>query len=331
MASHNESFPLQENLNRETWPSVPSLPLLTGSTIMSVGPKFYVHSPTTILKIAGRDDGEGIMTALAHSILGPCVPRVVTIVTIPSITRRGLVLTRKPGTPLSELWPSLSTSQRENVKEKLCRLLVCMRAHHFTYYGRPGRQPYIIFDIFGTKKHAYCASRSDWDESRVRALQVSCSSDVKRVEALERVQRRVSGSNGWDRPVLTHGDLSDRNILVHPHTLNITGFLDWEAANIMPAYYEYVEARLSGGHDPEWRMELLDVLRSVLRRECGTNIQGKLKLDKFNEGQETYERNLAAWNAVTDVERIAQEYNDDCSWTFETGLPDASQNANSAL
>ena len=155
-------------------------------------------------------------------------------------------------------------------------------------------------------------------------MQVSCSSDAKRVEALERVQRKVSGSSGWDHPVLTHRDLFDGNIVVHPRIFDITGFLDWEMANIMPAYDEYIEAWLSGGPDPEWRVELSDVLRSVLRHECGADIEGELNSDRFNEEQETYERNLTAWSAMTDVERIAQEYNDDCSWTFESGLQDAS-------
>lgn len=36
----------------------------------------------------------------------------------------------------------------------------------------------------------------------------------------------------------------------------------------MPAYFGYVETRLSGGHQPGWSRELLDVLRSVLRRVC---------------------------------------------------------------
>ena len=85
-----------------------------------------------------------------------------------------------------------------------------------------------------------------------------------------------------------------------------------EMANIMPAYFEYVAARLSGGHQFAWRRELLDVLRSVLRCECDTGRQEDL-------------------DAVVDVERIAQGHDNDCEWTFETGLPDGSQKTDSAL
>ncbi|KAJ5591591.1 uncharacterized protein N7459_001960 [Penicillium hispanicum] len=279
------------------------------------------------------------MTALARSILGSCVPRIVCIVTLPRITpdtsmpnhtQQGLILTHQPGTPLVELWPSLTPTQRQSVKAELCRLLVRMRTHHFSYYGRPTRQPYLLFSEFGVETHTYCASRSEWDDSRVRALQASAPV-AERAVALERVQRGTTGAGDWDRPVLSHGDLSDRNILVDPCTLVVTGFLDWETANIMPAYFEYVAARLSGGHQPEWRRELLDVLRSVLRHECDAWHREDLDPVNIDEGEERYRKTLAAWDALVDVERIAQGYDDDCAWTFETGLPDVSQKNGSAL
>ncbi|PGH05707.1 hypothetical protein AJ79_06723 [Helicocarpus griseus UAMH5409] len=316
MTVHNESSQEPEELPQETWTTFPSLPLWSGSTIPNVGRRFYIHSPSTILKL-GTTEGEGVMTALVRSILGPCVPRVVRVVTLriqpsdPSTPIRpyqGLILTRQPGTPLVELWPSLSPQQREGIKAELFRLLVQMRARPFAYYGRPGQKPYLLFSEFGTETHAYCTSRVEWDNSRVFALHATAA-DKERVVTLEQVQRGTTGPGGWDRPVFTHVDLSERNILVNPDTLAVTGFLDWEMANMTPAYFEYVSARLSGGHQSEWKKELLDVLRAVLRCECG------------GEGEERYKNTLAAWDAMVDVERIAQGYDDDCYWTFETGMP----------
>ncbi|KAJ5800486.1 uncharacterized protein N7518_002554 [Penicillium psychrosexuale] len=337
MTLDGESSQEPEQLPRENWAFLPSLPLFSAPTIPNIGRQFFIHSPSTILKL-GADDGEGKMTALAHSILGLCVPRVICVVTIPIITsnaltpnriQQGLVLTRQPGTPLVELWPSLTPLQRQTIKVELCRLLVHMRTYHFSYYGRPTRQPYILFSEFGTETYVYCASRSEWDDSRVCALQAS-DPDAERAVALERVQRNTTGPGDWDRPVLSHGDLSDRNILVDPCTLAVTGFLDWEMANIMPAYYEYVAARLSGGHQPGWRRELLDVLRSVLRCECDARRQEDLDAVNVEDGEERYRRTLAAWDAVVDVERIAQGYDNNCKWTFETGLSDVSQKTSSA-
>jgi hypothetical protein len=92
-------------------------------------------------------------------------------------------------------------------------------------------------------------------------------------------------------------------------------------SNIMPAYFEYVAARLSGGHQPEWRRELLDVLLSVLRRECDTGCGEDFHPADVDKGEERYRRALAAWEAVVDVERIAQGYDDDCYWTFFYNRP----------
>jgi serine/threonine protein kinase len=44
------------------------------------------------------------------------------------------------------------------------------------------------------------------------------------------------------RTVLTHGDLSPRNILVDPKTDKIVSIIDWEYAGWYPEYWEYVRA-----------------------------------------------------------------------------------------
>ncbi|KAI0708560.1 hypothetical protein C8Q76DRAFT_745063 [Earliella scabrosa] len=334
MEPQDESSQDHEEVPRATWCTLPTFPPLLGPTIPTVGRRFFIHSSTTILKL-GVDQGEDVMTSLAHSILGPCVPGVISVVTLtnassdaskPARVQQGLILTRQPGTPLVELWPELSQSQRETIKSHLCDLLIRMRARQFPYYGRPGHQPYVLVSEFGAETHAYCMSRSEWDDSRIHAL-LAVAPDAARASDLERVQRETKGADNWDRPVLTHGDLSDRNILVDPDTLALTGLLDWEMANVMPAYFEYVAARLSGGHMPEWRRELLDVLRAVLRRESEA-VKGEDQKERnahgggdTGEGEQRYKRTLAACDAVVDVERIAQGYDDDCSWTFETGLP----------
>ena len=39
--------------------------------------------------------------------------------------------------------------------------------------------------------------------------------------------------------------------------------------------------------------------------------------------EEKYRMTLAAWDAMVEVERPAQGYDEDCYWTFETGYPDS--------
>ncbi|KAH7309850.1 hypothetical protein B0I35DRAFT_490501 [Stachybotrys elegans] len=284
----------------ERWDSLPELPLPTGPTILNIGRRLFKHSPTTILKFGIHED-EGIMTVLGHSILGSCVPQVTSMVTVPAESsdispsnhiRHGIVITRQPSIPLVQLWPSLTSEQRESVKAELFHLLVRMRSCRFSYSGRPNRQPYLLFTEFGTETYVYCASRSEWDDSRIRALHAN-NPEPERAVALEKIQRGTNGADGWDRPVLTHGDLSDRNVL-------------------------YIVARLSGGHDPPWRKELLDVLRSVLRYEYNDQHQEDPDAVMFDDESEGCRKTLAAMDAFVDVERIAQGYDDDCYWTFES-------------
>ncbi|EPS95490.1 hypothetical protein FOMPIDRAFT_1019415 [Fomitopsis schrenkii] len=299
---------------RITWPTLPDLPVLTNPFILPIGTRhIYIHSPTTLLKW-GRTEEEGIMTSLAHSILGGVVPKVLGVVSISDQPgRTGLILQRQRGTLLVELWPTLSPEKRMIVKDRLRDLLVRMRKHPLDYYGRPGGRPYTTFTTFDAIDHAFCTTRTEWDESRIQALRKVASDigvDEAQRLALEQVER---GTRFDDRPVLTHGDLSDRNFLADPDTLEITGIIDWEDALVMPAHYEYARARLSGGHKAEWRKELLDVLRDVLRVECAT-AQGA---DGGRESSGTYEKELEAWNNLVDVERAAQGFSDACYWTFE--------------
>ncbi|KAM3533512.1 hypothetical protein MY4038_003195 [Beauveria bassiana] len=157
------------------------------------------------------------MTALAYSILGP-VSR--------ARTRQGLVLTHLPGTPLVLLWPSLTPPQCAAVKAELGRLLARMRSRRFSYYGRLMQHLYILFSAYGIEKFICYASRSEWGDSRVHAMQKNAP-DAEHAVDLERLQRGdLTGADDWDRPVLTHGDLSDSDILVDPDTLAVTGILD---------------------------------------------------------------------------------------------------------
>lgn len=312
------------------WSTLPKMPQLEGPTIPNVGRTFFIHSQTTLLKLKFKSssDGEAEMTRLAHSILPSVVPSLIAIVNINDRPRtRGLLLARRCGAPLAELWPTLSPVEKETVKSNLTRLLVRMRAPNkrLSFYGRPGLQPYITPNELGAPvKHAFCRSRTDWDTSRIGAL-VSAARDLgmdeNRTQQLKRLQCETASNYRLpqvDRPVLVHGDLSDRNILVDPETLEVSGFLDWEMANVAPAYFEYTMARLSGGHDKRWRQVLLGVLREVLKIECEHEVaQYSWQSDIDTDPTKIFAQCLDAWNTLVDVERVAQGYSDECYWTFE--------------
>jgi hypothetical protein len=319
------------------WPSLPDLSPVTWSTLFEgIGRRFFAYPPDMILKL-GTDEGEAAMTDLAYHLLGSVVPRVDAVVSVagPSADE-GILITRQPGQPLVELWPNLDSGQRASIKKNLAALITRMREPRdvLDYYGRPGRQPYITPSEFGPNNiHSFCRTRGEWHASRSCALRSAAPDidlDEDRVCELEHIQQET-GANDPSLvylPVLTHGDLSDRNILVDPTSLEITGLIDWELANVAPAYFEYAAARLCGGHLPEWRKELLDVLRQVLYNECEREIGRQEQMVSAEpmerKCEELFSNTLAAWTALVHVERSAQGYSDDCYWTFDdhTQLPD---------
>lgn len=147
----------------------------------------------------------------------------------------------------------------------------------FDYYGQPGEQPYTTPSEFGDPDvHAFCQTRAEWEDSRILALgavadDIDLSED--RMRELERIQRETAVEGAVaafiNAHVLIHGDLSDRNILLDPSTLETSGVLHWKAANVAPAYFDYADTRLSGGHHKDRRKVLLEILRGTLRVECG--------------------------------------------------------------
>ncbi|CAD0093461.1 unnamed protein product [Aureobasidium mustum] len=299
---------------------------LGGTTILDFGRQFYIYAPSTILKL-GTDEGEAAMTALAHNILGKVVPNVSGLVHIADLQDQGLLLDHQPGIPLVELWSTLSPTEQATVTKSLVDLLVRMRAPRegLDYYGRPNGQPYITLSELGPNDtHSYCHTYQEWSASRVHALHKSMEEseiDEARVQELEHIQQETTAEKKTliDLPVLTHGDLSDRNILVDPSTLQVTGLIDWELANVAPAYFEYAAARLCGGHDPPWRKVLLKVLRQVLRIECDRALHESDPERDFtaSEKENLFTNAMAAWNSLVDVERSAQGFSDACYWTFE--------------
>ena len=54
--------------------------------------------------------------------------------------------------------------------------------------------------------------------------------------------------------VLTHGDLSSTNVLVHGD--DVVGIVDWETAGWWPSYWEYTTASTVAPGDEFWREEI---------------------------------------------------------------------------
>ncbi|KAL4246343.1 hypothetical protein ABKN59_009102 [Abortiporus biennis] len=329
----------------ETWDTPPytnsRLTRLEGQTIPIIGRQFFIVPATAttpestqihtselsdarLLKVGDIElKDEARMTILAHHVFetinasasypSPKIPRVHAFIHLPE-SQNGLLLDYIHGpnvSPLSTLWQDLSSTQHNAIKDQLCDILFKMRRFSFEYIGRPGREPYTLPSIFGPIKHRFCFgldAMKEWNDSRKDAIDKNEALDEGHRNSLRQQQIELARARGTkERFVLTHGDLSDRNILVDSSSdpPRIIALIDWETANVLPTYFEYVAARLSGGHDPYWRKALLEVLEGVLQKEC-------------KETGDEFQKELSRWKGLVDVERHAQGLNDDCAWTFES-------------
>ena len=69
------------------------------------------------------------------------------------------------------------------------------------------------------------------------------------------INQMIAAQNAGSWPiVLTHGDLSSSNILVHGD--DVVGIVDWETAGWWPSYWEYTSASIVAPSDEFWREEI---------------------------------------------------------------------------
>ncbi|KAI0729716.1 hypothetical protein C8Q72DRAFT_827535, partial [Fomitopsis betulina] len=141
-----------------TFPTVQDLPVFPNSSPLGLvgSRRIYKHSPATLLKVgAGNHKEEGIMTALAYSVLGPIVPQVFGVASIADDPQRTglLLLSRQPGKTVVSVWPSLTTEQHTVVKSRLCDALVRMRKYPLRLLWAPRGSPYATYDEFSTTYH----------------------------------------------------------------------------------------------------------------------------------------------------------------------------------
>lgn len=117
------------------------------------------------------------MTSLAQQILGSVVLHPAAMVPIANLPKQqGVLLARRGGMPVVQLWPDLGPAQRIAVKNNVAALLVQMREPEvpFAYYERPGLKPYITpSELRANEEHDFCRSRSEGDTPRIKALKLA--------------------------------------------------------------------------------------------------------------------------------------------------------------
>lgn len=143
-----------------------------------------------------------------------------------------------PGEPLSDVWADLSDAEKSSIVAQLREQMARIRACTQPYIGRMNNRP--TRNIYDRLPTTYCgpfASEEEFDNWCVDRVPVGFFGlgRWKWPRWLEKERRKSSG-----KFVLTHGDLSPRNILVKDG--KITGIVDWERSGFFPEYAEYAFA-----------------------------------------------------------------------------------------
>lgn len=199
--------------------------------------------------------------AATHSILAPKVHGVYDIESSPRA--RVIVSDRVPGVPLVEVWESSTDDEKASYKAQLREQLQRMRECTQPFIGRVTKsgepQPtHNVYDHLLPNDLGPFQSEEEferWCLDRV-LMKSGLISRRKWKRFVQRERRNVSSRQF----VLTHGDLSPRNIIAQDGL--ITGIIDWGRGGFFPEYAEYAFAmELSPGIEKWWMPVLQEILQ----------------------------------------------------------------------
>lgn len=164
------------------------------------------------------------------------VPRVRRLVRSNNSSNGFLLLEKIEGcTPLDKLWPSFSASQRFLVASTLRRYINELRQASDAYYRRhvPGPMADIPKKCHGSAWLFRDMPRSPFKSSN---------------ELMDHFKMTFGQQFDMSDPlVLTHGDLSMRNILVGRD--GKLWVVDWEWSGFYPQWFEYIAAMSAANND----------------------------------------------------------------------------------
>ncbi|KAI0143097.1 kinase-like domain-containing protein [Xylariaceae sp. FL1272] len=202
------------------------------------------------VKSMDRSEGDMMHHAATNGVLAPRVRCIYDVIAREPLARV-MISEFVEGEPLDQAWDGLSDEQKSNIKSQLREQLARMRACTQPFIGRVGNQHVRnVFNRLGTTFCGPWASEEEFDKWCLARVSNRLSR-WKWQRMLDR-NRLVNPS----KFVLTHGDLSPRNIMVKGG--KITGIVDWETSGFFPEYAEYAFAMALGHGIENWWIPILE-------------------------------------------------------------------------
>ncbi|PWY95706.1 kinase-like protein [Aspergillus sclerotioniger CBS 115572] len=161
-----------------------------------------------------------------------------------------LLMRRIPGSPLSNLWPDLTISEKENIAQQTANYLMQLRKLQSDKLQSLGGKPLYSAFLFQDEHdvpHGPISSDDDlWSELELALEGVPD-------DARQRLRDRMPSAAPY---TFTHGDLASVNIMVDDDR-DLAGIIDWEASGYFPVWWEFTSAGIGlGQEDKEWKVLL---------------------------------------------------------------------------
>ncbi|KAI9834373.1 MAG: hypothetical protein M1819_002984 [Sarea resinae] len=154
---------------------------------------------------------------------------------------------RVKGETLEVAWPNMSTADRERVADQTAKALLQLRTFESpriqNVEGKPVFDSMLFLGGGLETPHGPLSSDDElWKEMETGISHVP-------EKARRNLRLRMPRASPY---VLTHGDLTDINIIVNEG--NLAGILDWERAAYFPVWWEFAAARIGNSEaDAEWK------------------------------------------------------------------------------
>lgn len=221
-----------------------------------------------------KSEASMMQWAARHGVLAPAVHGVYDIVPWNEAMVAAMVSDRVTGVSLDKVWHRLSHVEQHDVKIQLRYHLWRMRQCTLPFIGRPDYQPTRnLYDRIGETWCGPWEDEESFDDWCLERLYTGCMGFRRKVivKWLE-IDRQMRPT----KFVLTHGDLTPRNIMIHNG--KITGIVDWERSGFFPEYAEYAFAMCLGHQIEKWWKP---VLKEILQ-PCPPN---RLRLTRLIENR----------------------------------------------
>lgn len=194
-----------------------------------------------------HSDAEMMRYAATHGVLAPKVRGIYEIMNT-EVVYTVVVSERVPGVSLDTVWQDMSEEEQSDIKRQLKEQFTQMRKCTLPRIGRPERAPMRnMFSRLELLYHEGWDSEEEFEEWMLKRIGTSIGASLTRWRCRKGITEwrdRMKKQQRETRFVLTHGDLSPRNIMVDGS--RITGILDWDNAGFYPEWAEYAFAKVLG-------------------------------------------------------------------------------------